>query len=1440
MKTKGDTTKTAKTQRSLGLAEIEATLSQLPQVHEAAVLVRADEAGDQRMVAYVVPAGPFNLERLHAQLESMLPQGVPPIIYVPVFSLPLTVSGKVDQEALARLPVIDSGVVRKCEDRLRLLPEIDQVAVVAEEDVEPVSPLHLSDLLPNWKPASSREVDNAQTASIRAPEPRERLGFGALAISHGGPLREDADAPATLPAALKRAAHESPGRGVVYIQADGTEFFQSYPALLDDAERILSGLRSLGLNPRDKVIFQLERIQDFISAFWACQLGGFVPVPISIAPTYAGENSTVVKLHNAWQMLDRPLILTQEALASAIHSLSEQLKPGGFRIAVIDEFRCSEPAVAWHESQPDDLAIMLLTSGSTGLPKAVMQSHHALLSRAAGSSDLNAFSNQDVSLNWMPLDHVGGIVMFHVRDVFLACQQIQIPTDLILRDPLKWLDFIDRFRATLTWAPNFAFGLVNSNEQSMRGRRWDLSSMRFILNGGEAIVARTARRFLHLLQRYGLPTTSMHPAWGMSETSSGVTYSERFQLDSTGDDDPFVEVGAPIPGFSVRIVDVQDRLVNEAAIGRLQVKGPSVLSGYYQNPEADKEAFTADGWFTTGDLGFLRDGRLTITGREKNVIIINGINFHSHEIEATVEEIPGVTASFTAACAVRRAGSDTDSLAVFFHSSSSDDAVTLRLLREIRETVARKLGIAPDVLVPVETADIPKTAIGKIQHAQLRQRYAAGEFDSVLKRVDILSGNANTLPAWFYRRTWRRKQRGPNGNPRGTEPTLVFLDRLGLGISLRNELKRHNWPIVGVEAGADFARLAADLYRIDPRNPDHYLRLLASVAAEGLGIRQIAHLWTSDPSSTGVLTAEEVEQAQDLGVFSLLFLVQALAQRGGNAQPVRLNVISTLAQHVLAEDEVAYQNGSLLGLIRTAPKEIPWLDCRHLDLEADDAVVNAMRVAEEMCTAQRDSEVAYRQGERWIPRLQRVDFSAREKRGLPFKRGGMYLVSGGLGGIGAEIARYLLKEYEARLLLVGRTPLALAGTAVGNGASSATSERIKAYRELEALPGEISYEAVDICDLAALRRAVETAERRWRCELDGVIHLAGTYHERLLADETRDGFASVMRPKVLGTLTLAQLLRDGSEKPFINFSSANSSLGGALVGAYSAANSFLDGFAHHQRRQGSARSYCFEWSMWDEIGMSRGFEMRELTQSRGYHIISTSQGLSSLLSALRFDLVHAVIGLDGSNEHVRKLADDRPCRAQRLGAYFTSKAAGEPRDRLGEPGMEDRFGTRIECEFRQVSQLPLTDAGAIDRSEFARLHGNRDQRVTDRVAPRTELERRIAGFWRDVLATTQLGIHDSFYELGGNSLHATQVASRIQDAYQIRLPLRTVLQESTVAKLALAVQRHLEEQAPAKGEDAVEKIETKDAKSMLARIDQLSDDEVSKLLSSTLARGEKR
>ncbi|WP_344098253.1 AMP-binding protein, partial [Streptomyces stramineus] len=290
-------------------------------------------------------------------------------------------------------------------------------------------------------------------------------------------------------------------------------------------------------------------------------------------------------------------------------------------------------------AQPEDVILMLLTSGSTGLPKAVQLTHRNVLTRAAATAEMNALTDQDVSFNWIPLDHVTGVVMFHLRDVYLGCRQIHALTSWILEDPLRWIDISDRHRVSIIWAPNFAFGLVAEQAHRMTDRTWDLTPVRLAMNAGEVVVAATARRFLEALKPFGLPQNVMHPCWGMSETSSVVT-DTILPAHAPDGEELFVSCGKPYPGFAMRVVDDHDTLVAEGTVGRLQVRGTTVTGGYHDNDKANTESFTPDGWFETGDLAFLRNGEMYITGRAKDVIIVNGVNHYSHEIESCAEELP--------------------------------------------------------------------------------------------------------------------------------------------------------------------------------------------------------------------------------------------------------------------------------------------------------------------------------------------------------------------------------------------------------------------------------------------------------------------------------------------------------------------------------------------------------------------------------------------------------------------------------------------------------------------------------------------------------------------------------------------------------------------------------------------------------------------------------
>src|SRR5258708_9458712 len=270
---------------------------------------------------------------------------------------------------------------------------------------------------------------------------------------------------------------------------------------------------------------------------------------------------------------------------------------------------------------------------------------------------------------------------------------------------------------------------------------------------------------------------------------------------------------------------------------------------------------------------------------------------------------------------------------------------------------------------------------------------------------------------------------------------------------------------------------------------------------------------------------------------------------------------------------------------------------------------------------------------------------------LPFGRSGWSLMAGGLGGIGTHIARYLLSNYQARILIVGRTPLH--SQPESSSTNGKVDEKRKMYEELGRL-GCVDYRHVDVSDSTGLAAAVADAKHRWNAELAGIIHLAGVYQERALVDETKESLDAVLRPKLQGSLALHRLIAHLPQALFLSFGSVNGFFGGFSVGAYSAANAFLDSLTDFQRELG-LNSYCLNWSLWEETGMSRGLATKEAARARGYYSIAHAQGFHSMLSVLSLDFIHPFIGLDANKEAIRQHREDGPPELRRLAAYCGSQ-----------------------------------------------------------------------------------------------------------------------------------------------------------------------------------------
>ncbi|MFI5793546.1 AMP-binding protein [Streptomyces sp. NPDC051677] len=551
-----------------------------------------------------------------------------------------------------------------------------------------------------------------------------------LSFLDGGPAVEPTVA--HLGAALVRAAHDSGAEERIrFIRPDGSEAASTYRRLLDEAARMLAGIRAAGVLPGETIILQVGDDPELLAAFWACVLGGFVPMPVNAGATAEQRADAPELLRRVWHGYGRPRVIT---------GVGQELSPevtadpnwDGAWLKNTSELLAHTPDMTWHQADPDDPAVRLLTSGSTGVPKAVVLSHRNVLSRTAATVQVNGLSSRTRTFNWMPLDHVGGLVMFHARDVYLGCHQVHARFAWVLGDPLRWIAAMDRHRSDTTWAPNFAFGLINDQAERLNEQSWDLSCLRYIMNGGEAVRSGVVRRFLELLAPFGLPSDAMYPGWGMSETSAGVADCE-FSVANAGDE-RYVPVGRPQPGTSLRVVDERNELVPVGVTGRLQVTGASVTAGYYRNPEQNRQSFTADGWFKSGDLAYIQHGILTVTGRADDVIQLDDVTYHGHEIEARVEELDVVVPSYTVACLVSGEDAEREELAVFFHPR--DGVAVSEAERLVRDRVADAFDVDLAHVVAVTKEDVPKTGIGKLRRAQLRERF---EVSRDADRADALA-----------------------------------------------------------------------------------------------------------------------------------------------------------------------------------------------------------------------------------------------------------------------------------------------------------------------------------------------------------------------------------------------------------------------------------------------------------------------------------------------------------------------------------------------------------------------------------------------------------------------------------------------------------------------------------------------------------------------------
>ncbi|MDD5037522.1 MAG: AMP-binding protein [Methylococcaceae bacterium] len=520
----------------------------------------------------------------------------------------------------------------------------------------------------------------------------------------------------------------------------------SYRQLQAGAGRVAAGLQALGVLPGQAVAIMLPTGAEYFFSFFGALLAGAVPVPMYPPPRLSHLEEHLRRHAAILANCMAPLLVTVQegkGFAKLLCSQVDSLR----HVISVDELSTVPDGRLAPQINGNDTAFLQYTSGSTGYPKGVVLSHLNLLAniRAMGAAiDLRA---DDVFVSWLPLYHDMGLIGAWLGSLYHAIPLVVMPPLSFLSRPQRWLWAIHRYRGTLSASPNFGYETCLRRLEPRDIDGLDLSSWRIAFNGAEAVSPETVERFVRRFQAKGFKPEAMLPVYGLAESSVGLAFPapgrgaliDRIQRDAfsrqgqaipAGEADKnalrFVSCGFPLPGHQIRLVDEAGRELPDRRQGRIQFKGPSATSGYFRNSRQTRELFCGD-WLDSGDLGYMAEGELYVSGRIKDIVIRAGRNIYPQEVEQAVGEIEGIRKG----CVAVFGGSDPDSgserLIVLAETRRLEPSQAEALRVEVNSIVTDLIGAPPDEVVLAPPGAVLKTSSGKVRRAACRMVYERGE-----------------------------------------------------------------------------------------------------------------------------------------------------------------------------------------------------------------------------------------------------------------------------------------------------------------------------------------------------------------------------------------------------------------------------------------------------------------------------------------------------------------------------------------------------------------------------------------------------------------------------------------------------------------------------------------------------------------------------------------
>ena len=565
----------------------------------------------------------------------------------------------------------------------------------------------------------------------------------------------------TWTGALETAA-QSPDYGFVFVDGKERETKVPYAEVWARACTVAGALMDQGVAPGERVAIILPTGQPFMDAFFGIQLAGAVPVPM-YPPVRLGRLDEYFKRTSAMLVASEAVgLITDGRIRRLLGKAMLDARPrlglldAGQLLKVGDSTR-PRPSIG-----PDDPAMIQFSSGTTRAPKGVELTHRQVLANVSVIAD-HLPPETDVpnaGVTWLPLYHDMGLIGCVCVAVCEGRDLALIPPERFLMRPALWLRAISRHRAVISPAPNFAYGRCVQKIDDAEMEGVDLSCWRFALNGAEPISPTVLEAFRTRFAQWGLRADALTPVYGLAEAALAVTFSETkgpfvarsFDRDGLtagrgvpGEGPRLVSVGRALPGFTIELRDEAGTVVEEGTIARVWVEGPSVMNGYI----GGVENAVKDGWLDTGDLGFIHDGELYITGRAKDVLVYRGKNHAPQDIEFACDSVEGVRTGCSIAVADIGEGGET--LIVFVEARHATQAMAAGC----RDAIRAAVGLEVHEVIVLEPGTLPRTSSGKLRRAEALTRWRAGTLAPPKKvtRLSIVGEMAKSALA-----EWRAKR----------------------------------------------------------------------------------------------------------------------------------------------------------------------------------------------------------------------------------------------------------------------------------------------------------------------------------------------------------------------------------------------------------------------------------------------------------------------------------------------------------------------------------------------------------------------------------------------------------------------------------------------------------------------------------------------------------